>query len=148
MEVQKLVPYPEPAKYVSMLPYSEAIKAQYEEELSKIFEHYQKLTINIPFAEALDQIQSYASFMKQNLSKMKWLEEFETIALNEEYNVVLQRKLLPELKDQGRFIIYYDIASNFSCKAFCDLGTSIKSIRLSIYKKLWLGEVKPTTVKL
>lgn len=42
---------------------------------------------------------SYAKLMKQILSKKKKIEEFETIALNEEYSAMLQRKLPPMLKD-------------------------------------------------
>ena len=62
---------------------------------------FRKLTINIPFAEALEQMPSYAKFMKQVLSKKKRLEEFETVALNEECSAVLQRKVPPKLKDPG-----------------------------------------------
>lgn len=36
----------------------------------------------------------------------------------------------------------------FSCKGFCDFGTNINLMPLSIYKKLGLEEVKPITVKL
>ena len=68
---------------------------------------------------------SYAKFMKQVLSKKKRLEEYETVALNEECSAVLQRKLPPKLKDPGRFIILCAIGSDFSCNALCDLGASI-----------------------
>lgn len=95
-----------------------------------------KLTINISFAKALEQMPSYARFMKLILSKKKRLEEFEMIALNEEYSAVLQRRLSSKLMDSGRFIILCSIGSSFSCKAFCDLGTSINLMLLSIYKKL------------
>lgn len=55
---------------------------------------FRKLTINITFAEALEQIPNYARFMKQILSKKTKLEEFETVALNEECNLVLHGSYL------------------------------------------------------
>lgn len=81
--------------------------------------------------------------MKQILSEKKRLEEFETIALNEGYNAVLQRKLHSKLKDPGRFTIPCSIGSKFPCKALRHLGVSINLMPLSIYKKLELGEIGP-----
>lgn len=76
------------------------------------------MTVNIPYAKALEQMSSYDKFMKQIMLKKKKPEEFETIALKEEYNAVLQRKLPPKLKELGRFIDPYSIRSNFQAKCF------------------------------
>lgn len=46
--------------------------------------------------------------------------------------VVLQRKLLPKLKDLGRFIIPYSIGTDFSSKALCDLGVSIPNATIHL----------------
>lgn len=46
---------------------------------------FRKLTIDILFVEALKQMLTHARFIKQILSKKKKREEFETVALNEEY---------------------------------------------------------------
>ncbi|XP_062083367.1 uncharacterized protein LOC133789582 [Humulus lupulus] len=43
-----------------------------------------QLHINIPFAEALEQMPSYVKFMKELLSKKRKMEEYETVALTEE----------------------------------------------------------------
>ena len=64
--------------------------------------------------------------------------------LTEECSVILQRKLPPKLKDLGSFTIG---DFNFD-KVLCDLGASINLMPLSIFRKLGLGEVKPTTVSL
>lgn len=81
-----------------------------------------------------------------NYTKKKKREEFEIVALNKECSEVLQRKLPPKLKDFDYFIIPRSIGTSFSRKVFCDLGTSINLMSLLIYKRLGLGEVKPTTV--
>lgn len=64
-----------------------------------------KLTINIPYPKTLGQMPNYAMFIKQILSNKTMSEEFETMALNEECNAVLQMKLPPKLMDIGSFIL-------------------------------------------
>ena len=45
---------------------------------------FKKLSINIPFAEALEQMPSNVKFMKDILSRKRRLEEFEIVTLTEE----------------------------------------------------------------
>ena len=66
---------------------------------------FKKLHINIPFAEALQNMPSYAKFLKEILSKKRKFEEYETVTLSEECSAVIQRKLLPKLKDPGSFTV-------------------------------------------
>ncbi|XP_062119011.1 uncharacterized protein LOC133832718 [Humulus lupulus] len=63
------------------------------------------LDINIPFAEALEQMPSYVKFMKVILSKKRKMEDYETVALTEECSVILQRKLPQKLRDPESFTI-------------------------------------------
>ena len=58
----------------------------------------------------------------------------------------MQKKLPPKLKDPGSFTIPCMIGNSHFEKALCDLGSSINLMPLSIFKKLVLGEAKPTTV--
>ena len=68
--------------------------------------------------------------------------------LTEECSAILQRKIPQKLKDPGSFTISCTIGDfNFN-KVLCDLGASINLMPLSIFRKLGLGEVKPTTVSL
>ena len=73
---------------------------------------FKKLQINIPFAEALEQMPSYVKFMKEILSKKRRLCELETVALIEECSAIIQKKLRPKLKDSGSFMIPYTIGIN------------------------------------
>ena len=100
-------------------------------------EVFNKLHINIPL-----------KFMKDILSIKLKLEEFETIALTKECSAISQKKLPPKLKDPRSFCIPCTIGQcNFE-RAFFDLGASANLMPLSVYKKLGLGEVKPTTASL
>ncbi|XP_075475699.1 uncharacterized protein LOC142509748 [Primulina tabacum] len=55
-------------------------------ESEKIVEEeiFKKIHINIPFADALEQMPNYAKFIKDVMSKKRKLQEFETVKLTEE----------------------------------------------------------------
>ncbi|KAL5546488.1 hypothetical protein UlMin_006175 [Ulmus minor] len=108
----------------------------------------QSLHINLPFVDMLEQMPKYAKFLKEVLSNKRRLEANEKFMLTEECSVILQRKLLPKLKDPGSFTIPCTIGDFEFDKVLCDLGASINLMPLSIFRKLGLGEVKPTTVSL
>ncbi|XP_057986612.1 uncharacterized protein LOC131171160 [Hevea brasiliensis] len=91
---------------------------------------------------------SYAKLLKEILSNKKKLEDYETVALTEEYSAILQNKLPPKLKDPRNFSIPGHIGETSIEKAFCDLGASVSLMPLSICEKLKVGELKPTTISL
>ena len=111
-------------------------------------EVFKKLHINIPFSNALEQMPNYVKFMKNILSWKRRLSEFETVNLTEECNAILQRKLLKKLKDLSSFTIPYKIGNSIFERALCDLGASINLMPLSIFRRLGLGEARPTTITL
>ncbi|XP_017970395.1 PREDICTED: uncharacterized protein LOC108660654 [Theobroma cacao] len=123
-------------------------KQKLEKQFQKFINVFKKLHINIPFAEALEQMPSYVKFLKYILSKKIKLCEFETISLTEECSAILQNKLPLKLKDLGSFTIPYTIGNFFFTKALSDLGPSINLMPWSIFEKLGLGECKPTFVTL
>ena len=103
-KVSQIPPLPFPQRFQ---------KQKLDKQFSKFLEVFKKLHINIPFAEALEQMPSYVKFMKEILSKKRKLEEFETVALTEECSAILQQKLPPKLKDPGSFTIPCRIGENF-----------------------------------
>ena len=107
---------------------------------------FKKLHINIPFADALEQMPSYVKFMKEILSNKRRLSDFEIVNLIEECSAILQRKLPQKLKDPSSFTIPCIIGNSIFEKALCDLGASIILMPLSIFRRLGLGEAYPTTV--
>ena len=119
-----------------------------DDQFSKFLSIFKQLHINIPLIEALEQMLKYAKFLKDIVSKKQKLEEHETVMLTEESSAILQRKLLPKLKDPRSFTIPCTIGKSYLDRALCDLGASINLMPLSIFEKLGLGEVKPTTISL
>ncbi|KAL5734310.1 hypothetical protein ACOSP7_032171 [Xanthoceras sorbifolium] len=135
--------------YVPPVPFPQRLQKHKEDKnFTKFLKIFKKLHINIPFAEALAQMPSYVKFLKEILSKKRRLEDHETVALTEECSAIIQNKLPQKLKDPGSFTIPCTIRSSEFVKALCDLGASINLIPFSVFRKLGLGEVKPTSVTL
>ena len=131
------------------VPFPQRLKqGKLDKQFAKFLDVFKKLHINIPFAEALENMPSYAKFLKEVLSRKRKLEEFETVALTEECSAVIQKKLPPKLKDPGSFTVPCAFGDTVFEKALCDLGASINLMPLSIYKRLKLGDVKHTTITL
>ena len=68
-------------------------KNNMDKQFTKFMEVFKKLHINIPFANALEQMPSYVKFMKDILSKNRQLSDYEIVNLIEDCNTILQRKL-------------------------------------------------------
>ena len=129
------------------IPFPQRLKKKnLDKQFFKFLEVFKKLHINIPFADAIEQMLSYVKFMKKIISNKRKLEEFEIVCLTEECSAILQKKLPPKLKDPGSFTIPCMIGNAHFEKALCDLGASINLMPLSVFKKLDLGEANPTTV--
>ena len=76
------------------------------------------------------------------------MADFKIVNLTEECSAILQRKLPQKLKDPGGFTIPCTIRNAIFERSLCDLGASINLMPLSIFKRLGLGEARPTTVTL
>ncbi|XP_062089685.1 uncharacterized protein LOC133796224 [Humulus lupulus] len=91
---------------------------------------------------------NYVKFFKDILTKKRRLGEFETVALTEVCSAMLKSKIPPKLKDPSSFTIPCSIGGRDVGRALCDLGASINLMPMSIFKKLGIGEARPTIVTL
>ena len=89
-----------------------------------------KLHVNIPFLDALSQMPLYTKLLKEILSKKRKVDEHETVTLGEDCSAVVLNQLLAKLKD------------------LCDLGSSVSLMPYSIFKRLALRELRPTSISL
>ncbi|XP_038696665.1 uncharacterized protein LOC119993559 [Tripterygium wilfordii] len=143
------LPAPPVKAYVPPIPFPQRLKnTKNDSQFSKFLEVFKKLQINIPFAEALEQMPSYAKFMKEILSKKRRLKDYESVQLTDECSAIVQQKLPIKKKDPGSFTIPYTIGSTEIERALCDLGASINLMPLSIAKLIGLHEISPTTMSL
>ncbi|XP_057452805.1 uncharacterized protein LOC130744657 [Lotus japonicus] len=110
-------------------------------------EVFKKLHINIPFADALEQMPLYTKFTKDILHKRRWLKDVdETVVLTEECSAILQRKMPKKRRDPGSFTTPVVVEGVTEVEALCDLGASINLMPLTMYERLNLGEVTPPTM--
>ncbi|KAJ9547944.1 LOW QUALITY PROTEIN: hypothetical protein OSB04_020487 [Centaurea solstitialis] len=131
------------------LPFPQRVKPKnVDDQFKKFLDVFKQLHINIPLVEALEQMPSYVKFLKDILNKKRRLGEFETVALTKECSALLTNKIPQKLKDPGSFTIPCSIGGKEVGHALCDLGASINLMPLSIFKKLGIGEARPTTVTL
>ena len=121
-------------------------KARKEEQFSKFLEIFKKIEISISFVEAINQMQNYAKFLKEILSKKKKIAGEGLVNLTTTCSAVIQRSLPAKMKDPGSFTIPSSIGKYEFKKSLCDSGASINLMPLSIVQRLSLGELTPTTI--
>ena len=90
----------------------------------------------------------YAKYLKDMLTKKHKWEEHETVMLTEESSTMLRKKFPPKMKDPGSFSIPCMIGETQFSNALCDLGASVNLMPFSLFEKLGVGDVKPTTMSL
>ncbi|XP_052736729.1 uncharacterized protein LOC128197917, partial [Vigna angularis] len=110
-------------------------------------EMFKKLEISIPFSESLQQMPSYAKFLKELLTKMRKYIEKETIEVKGNCSAIIQQ-LPPKFKDPGSFTIPCTIGELEVGRALIDLGANINLMSLSIFKRIEGLELKPTRMAL
>ncbi|GJT78989.1 hypothetical protein Tco_1045714, partial [Tanacetum coccineum] len=105
-------------------------------QMLKFIQIFQKLHIDISFADALLYIPKFASTFKRLLSNKEKLFELANTPLNENYSAVLLKQLLEKLRDPRKFLIPCNFLELDVCLALADLGASINLMPLSVWKKL------------
>ncbi|XP_010556514.1 PREDICTED: uncharacterized protein LOC104825822 [Tarenaya hassleriana] len=141
--------YIPPPANVPPIPFPSRLKKFNEEsQFGKFAEMLKKMEITMPFHEAILQMPSYAKFLKDILTKKRVVEK-ETVALSTEISAAITRhELPPKMSDPGSFSIPCKLGNIEIDRARCDLGASVSLMPLSIYKKLNIGELKPTRMAL
>ena len=89
----------------------------------------------------------YAKFMK-DLVTMKRSVTFEDDDRMQYCSAIATRSLVQKKEDPGAFTIPRTVGSLHFAKTLYDLEASINLMPLSIYKKLGLGDPKPTAMRL
>ncbi|XP_038890292.1 uncharacterized protein LOC120079910 [Benincasa hispida] len=91
---------------------------------------------------------SYVKFFKDILTNKRKIRENETVALTYECSALFQNNIPTKMKDLRSFTLPCSIGGKEVENALCDLGASINLMPLSIFKKLNIGNARPTTITL
>ncbi|XP_042027804.1 uncharacterized protein LOC121774949 [Salvia splendens] len=131
------------------IPFPQRVqKKKLDDHFSRFLDIFRKVHINIPLVEALQQMPSYAKFLKEVISKKRRWVEHETVNLTESCSAIIQKKLPAKMKDPGSFTISCIVGDSQVGKALCDLGASINLMPFSFFQKLKIGTLRPTTITL
>ena len=79
------------------------------------------------------------------ISHKNKFEDFGIVSLVEESKAMYSKSPL-KLGDPGCFTVPCFIGGTHFVKALCDIGASVSLMPYSIYKRLYLGELKPTNM--
>ncbi|XP_049355216.1 uncharacterized protein LOC125819833 [Solanum verrucosum] len=140
---QKFVPMPRPPPPIRQ----RLVKMTEEGKYRRFITMLKQLSINVLLIEALEQMHGYAKFMKGLVTKKRAIN-FKNDERVQHCSVIATRSLERKKRDPGAFTISCTIWILLFVKALCDFGANINLIPLSIYKRLSLGALKTTAMRL
>ena len=130
-------------------PFPQALRSKKKAPKQEgILEVLRQVKVNIPLLDMMKQVPTYAKFLKDLCTVKKGLGINKKAFLTEQVNSIIQCKTLLKYKDPGSPTISVNIGGTCIDKALLDLGASVNLLPYSMYKKLRLGELKPTNTTL
>nr|XP_009794696.1 PREDICTED: uncharacterized protein LOC104241447 [Nicotiana sylvestris] len=136
---QKLILAPFPQRFA---------KQKKDDKYRKFIEMLKHIQLNIPLMDSLREMPGYAKMMKDLMSRKFDLQDLSTVTLTQTCSAVVARPMAQKLSNPGSFTIPCTIGSYAFAKALCDLGAYINLMPSTIYKKLGIGRVRPTSMLL
>ena len=130
-------------------PFPQALKSKKKAiNQTGMLEVLRQVKVNIPLLDMIKQVPTYAKFLKDLCTLKRGLNFDKKAILTEQVSAIVQCKTPVKYKDSGCPIILVNIGSTCVEKALLDLGASVNLLPYSVYKKLGLGELKPTSITL
>ena len=115
---------------------------------TEMLEVLRQVKVNIPLLDMIKQVPTYAKFLKDLCTVKKGLNVNKKAFLTEQVSAIIGNKTLVKYKDPGCPTISVNIGGISVEKALLDLGASVNLLPYSMYKRLGLGELKPTSITL
>ncbi|XP_070002616.1 uncharacterized protein [Nicotiana sylvestris] len=126
-------------------PYPQRLaKQNNEKQFKKFTEMMKSLSNNMSLVEALKQMPGYAKFMKDLVTKKRYMD-CETIKMTHQV-IAIVHSMAPKLEDPGAFTIPCTIGIADFARALCDLGVSINLMPYSVFKTLGVGQPRATSI--
>ncbi|XP_042964676.1 uncharacterized protein LOC122298901 [Carya illinoinensis] len=115
---------------------------------AEIFEVFKQVRINIPLLDAIQQIPTYAKFLKDLCNVKRKLNVKKKAFLTKQVSAIIQSNTPPKYKDPGSPTIACMIGNSKIGHALLDLRSSVNLLPYCVYEKLGLGELKSTSITL
>ena len=107
-----------------------------------------QVKVNISLLDMIKQFPTYAKFLKDLCTVKRGLGIDKKAFLTEQVSAIIQSKTPVKYKDPRSPTISVNIGGTCIDKALLDLGASVNLLPYLVYKKLGLGELKPTNITL
>ncbi|XP_074373766.1 uncharacterized protein LOC141714128 [Apium graveolens] len=117
-------------------------------QVDKILEVFKQVKVNIPLLDAIQQIPSYAKFLKELCTHKRTTNIPKKAFLTSQVSSILSNEIPVKYKDPGCPTISCVIGNTFVDKALLDLCASVNLLPYSVYQKLGPGELQKTNVTL
>ena len=114
--------------------------------MEKLLEVFNQVRLNVPLLDAIQQVPSYAKFLKDMCTKKRKTNVPKKIFLVTNISELLSNQILVKCKDPGCPTISCTIGQAKIHRALLDLGASINLLPFSVYQQLGLGELNPAQV--
>ncbi|KAG2701767.1 hypothetical protein I3760_06G059000 [Carya illinoinensis] len=135
--------------YQPVVPYPQRLAAgkknKYHTEIQEIFK---QVKINIPLLDAIQQVPSYAKFLKDLCTVKRKLNVKKKAFLTEQVSSLILSETPQKFGDPGSPNISIMIGESQIGRALLDLGSSVNLLPFSVYEQLGLGELKKTSIML
>ena len=115
---------------------------------TKMLEVLRQVKVNIPLLDMIKQVPTYEKFLKDLCTVKRGFNINKKAFLTEQVSAIIEYKTPLKYKDPGCPTISVNIGGISVEKALLDLGASVNLLPYSMYKKLGLGELKPTSITL
>ena len=115
---------------------------------TEMLEVLRQVKVNIPLLDMIKQVPTYAKFLKDLCTVKRSLNVNKKAFLTEQVSAIIGNKTPVKYKDPGCPTISVKIGGTSVEKALLDLGASVNLLPYSMYKRLGLGELKPTSITL
>ena len=130
-------------------PFPQALRSKKKaSQQAGILEVLRQVKVNIPLLNIIKKVSAYAKFLKDLCTIKKGLGNEKKAFLTEQVSAIIQSKNPVKYKDPGSPTISVNIGGTCIDKSLLDLGASVNLLPYSVYKKLGLGELKPTNITL
>ena len=114
--------------------------------MDKIIEIFNQVKINVPLLDTIQQVPSYAKFLKDMCTKKKKTNVPKKVFLATNISKLLSGPIPVKYKDPGSPTIACTVGQAEISRALLDLGASINLLPFSVYQQLGLSDLSPTQV--
>ncbi|GKE09807.1 retrotransposon protein, putative, ty3-gypsy subclass [Tanacetum coccineum] len=131
------------APYEPSIMFLRHLKQHVEEALvHKAMESLKRIKINRPLLKEIRQTDDYAKHIKNLMVNKLRTSENKDVKMNTRCSAILQNQLPSKEQDPWSFILPCSIRK-LTFNALADLGATISTMPLLMFKRLGIGELKP-----